>query len=642
MGSRLDLLRKKGVTQFATFVPWQVLESDISHTFSRFLQAVCDRKMKVLLILSPEVGVHYPNSGLPKDIVLRNDNVAQDFTGGTVPAHLPPNLFHLPSYFAPEFSKRYHGFLARLDVIFNDLDRTQRNVLKCVTAVLTGSFWKYYRSPAYCRRTAFSGSAGDYSIHAALAYRQRIEGYFVQKEFADPTASASNRWKTRSLEEVNRRWFYQHAEDSFRHRTSTTLKRRNASLDVLEMELFTPEADPSLAYSRFLQMISGGHADFNRLSRVIEEASMRSAPVSGAPALPFVHWTSMGGFKMLADPEKQFLILKSLLLGGGYQGGVMMDEAEWFALSVQFRNRVETLALALAEGEFVSKNRVLYLTPHLWSQSGNMLDELVRQVGVGLKIVSTVDLVVREVFTRLLVVDPAFILTRDVVQKLTAWAKAGRVVVLPRSPLYTEAGRVELEQVLVHTQRIEVDLGMTYRLHALGDGKLIIYDVGDSFTDHVTLTGEPLSALQTFVTSAVSVAEVESYCHTTDNRLSVIPLERKKGGVAIFVFNDTQTAITADVVFPSEVQISDLGMMLSGGDLDPDHGTEKSRSTRFSLEVPPYGILPLHVEGLNLSDSRERQIAALAASAMKENLAKATLSELPGYNSTEGLSELWN
>ena len=86
IGARLDGLIRQGVTHIATFIPWQAVESDISHTLVRFLQATADRKMTVDLILTPEVGVHYPNSGVPKDLMApkaaSNDNLASHVGGG--------------------------------------------------------------------------------------------------------------------------------------------------------------------------------------------------------------------------------------------------------------------------------------------------------------------------------------------------------------------------------------------------------------------------------------------------------------------------------------------------------------------------------------------------------------------------------
>src|SRR4051794_4915925 len=91
MGARLDELLHSGVSHIATFVPWQAVESDISHTLSRFLQALAERRMTVSLILSPELGVHHVNSGLPKDIFSKAENMARHVGGDCVSASLPPN-----------------------------------------------------------------------------------------------------------------------------------------------------------------------------------------------------------------------------------------------------------------------------------------------------------------------------------------------------------------------------------------------------------------------------------------------------------------------------------------------------------------------------------------------------------------------
>jgi hypothetical protein len=594
--------------------------------------------MKVYLILSPEVGVHYPNSGLPKDIVLRKENMAQHFKLGRVPVNLPPNSFTLPSLFSPEFNKRYSSFLARMDGFFADLAKNQPSLLKGVSTVLTGSYWKYYRSPLASSQSAFGGPAGDYSTHAALAYRQRTEQFFSQREFTDPTPSSANRWKTRLMEDTNRKWFYQHAEDQFRSRSIQMIQRKSSGLNLKEIEVFAPEADPGVSYSNFIQMVSGGHADFSRLSGLIDEMSSRVGFPNSKPVSAFVHWTSMGGFRRLSEAEKQFLILKSLLLTGGQTGGVMLDEAEWFALSSSFRNRVEALARSFKQGEFQLRTQAFYLVPHLWSSYGTLWEELSKRVGAGAKMVSSIDMITRETLSNLLIVDPSFVFTRENVQKLTAWAKAGRIVVIPKTSLYTESARAELDQALAQTKHLDVELGLSYRLHGLGDGKMIVYDVpGDFLTK-----GEPLSSWQSFLNAVLMIAEIENYCRMSDSRLTVIPFERKDHSLAVFVLNGTRRTVNADLIFPVNVQVGDLGVVLSEkqevirADVEP-----MAQANRFSLEVPPFGVLPLSVHGLKLTELREKQLAAQTAKNTRDNVQSAAASELPGVNE-EGIDGVWN
>ena len=622
MRARLDELLQHGISHIATFVPWQAVESDISHTLSRFLQAASDRRMTVSLIVTPEVGVHFPNSGFPKDIVAKKENLAAHVHGGPVIANMAPNAFSLPSLFSSELNKRYTSFLTRIDNFLADLGRSQPELLKGVNIVTTGSIWKYYRSPRSATSGAFWGSAGEYSNSSNLAFRQKIEEFFSTREFADPNLAAANRWKTRNLEETNRRWFFQQAEDQFRAKTFQHLRRKSAYVPATEMELYTPEADPAIFYSSFMQMLSGGNADFEALSELIDEYGSRLSMGSKTKAVPALHWSGLAGFNKLSDSEKQFLILKSLLIMGGQGGGILIDANDWFALSNNFRMRTETLARQLSSGNLRIRTRALYLAPHLWSGASPLWDDLREKVGFSARVVSSVDLVLRERNSEVLVVDPNFIFTRDQILKLIAWARAGRTLVIPRSALYTEAARAELEQVLNSTQRIEMALGVPYRLHGVGDGKLFICDYNDS-----NLSGESMAQWSTFMSSVLSVANVQGYCRVSDSRLTAIPLERRGGGLGLFVLNGTRAKVGGDIVFQEPVRVSDLSVALSAR---PEDATGTDCSPRFSLEVPACGIFPLAVDGQRFMDLEERFLAAEMQDTTAKTVLRAGQSELPG------------
>src|SRR5687768_7691154 len=77
IAERLDRLEKRGVKEITTFVPWQVFEADVAHRLLRFIQAVVERDMEARLIVTPEVGVHYKNSGIPGDILSDREGLSQ-------------------------------------------------------------------------------------------------------------------------------------------------------------------------------------------------------------------------------------------------------------------------------------------------------------------------------------------------------------------------------------------------------------------------------------------------------------------------------------------------------------------------------------------------------------------------------------
>lgn len=613
VGSRLDDLVRKGVTHIVSFVPWQAVETDISQTLPRFLEAVSERRMTISLILSPEVGVHFSNSGLPKDVLAKPENLARNFKNGQVLSTAPPNLFALPSLYAPEFSKRYYNFLSRMDGVFSDLAKNEPQVLDGVTAILTGSFWKYYRAPQTSAFSAFGGPAGDYSASGGVAYRQGVDQFYSQREFSTPDPMAANRWKTSAFEEVNRKWFYQQSEDVFRARSSQLVKRKSRGLALRHIELFTPEADPSFTYSGLLQSLAGGNADFSRLNQILDEMASRASYAGEAPAPSYVHWTSIAGFQTLSDAEKQFLILKSLLLfgaHGGVGGGLLIDVEEWMSLSDSFRARTEAMVRALSNGELRLPNKVTYFAPHLWSTAGTLWEELSRRAGPWARMVSSAEMVLRDTESSLLVVDPSCVLTRELVEKLSAWSRSGRCVVLPNSPLLSDSAREALGEITGasgpngHAQGMEIDLGVRYKIFKQGEGKLIVYDLPEGLGrgNYAPMHGELAGAWQRFLTGVMAISGVQEISHVTgrvsDPKLTLIPVAKKDGGYGIFILNGTSRPVSGDLLFAQEVLVSDLARSFS-----TKRGARGEApavpAKRFALEVPPFGVLPLGIEPSN-------------------------------------------
>ena len=474
IGAHLDDLLRRGVTRIASFVPWQAVESDISHGLPRFLQAACERKMTVSLVISPELGVHFPNSGIPKELVAKPDLLAKNSENGHLISALPPNAFKLPSPFSAEYTKRYYSFLSRMDSLLADLSRSQTGFAEFVKVLLSGSFWKYFRPTRACALEAFAGRGGDFSNAGSLAFRQHLEQFYNQREFQEASTQAANRWRSSYYEEVCRKSFFQQSEEVFRSRSVHQLKKKSRALQVSEIELYTPEADPSMIFSRFLQTIDTGTGDFTKLSEMLDEASLR---IGSGKSVPMIHWSAMGSFsgacatQQLSDSEKQFLILKSLLLVGSRGGSIFIDETQWSALKPSFRARAESYARHLASGDLSFQGEAVYLTPHLWSEPGPLWKELHQAIGARAQMTASFDRACSQRQAKLLVVDPALILTREDVLKLLAWSKSGRTLVLPVTPHLTEAAKHELDQALSCTKKIQVNLGAVYTVHALGDGK---------------------------------------------------------------------------------------------------------------------------------------------------------------------------
>lgn len=606
MGAHLESLSHQGVTRIATFVPWQAFESDISHSLSRFLHAALDRRMSVLLFPVPEPGVHYPCSGFPKDLFKKDDLLARTREGDSVAMTLPPNLFRVPSLLSEDYSKRYYGFLNRFHGFLSDFERNDPRFSANVQTVVTGGYWKYFRSTSDI--DAFSGICGDFSKNGISEMRRRVEEYYAQPEFCEPDASAANRWKVRAFDEANGKWFHQQSEEVARNRAVQVLSRRGVGAGVLSADLYVPEADPSFHYSNVLRMIDGGGADVSRLSELLDSVSARMSSSGTQAHPPFVFWTGMGPFRSLTDSEKQFLILKSLLLMGGRGGGILLEEQEWFALSQAFRSRTETLARSLVDGHLTLPNRVYYLTSHTWSGVSPLGQELSEQAGSDFQITASLDFVTADRQAQLLVVDPMIVLTREKVKRLLSWARSGGVLVLPMTPLYTDAARAELTAAAGSDRHpMQMNLGIPYRLFRLNEGKVVLFDLPEGLNSG----GEISSAWKNFAGSLLSLSDVLRPCRVSDGRLTVVPMLRSIGhgnSVGLFVLNGTARPVTAEIIFGSPVMVSDLAVAM-GSIQERVPGSGSDWSSRFNLEVPPCGVLPLQIHGW-ADDARERRIAA--------------------------------
>jgi len=590
IGAHLDELLRRGVTKIASFVPWQAVESDISHGLPRFLQAACERKMTVSLVLSPEVGVHFPNSGIPKELLAKSDQLAKNSENGNLISALPPNVFKLPSPYSTEYTKRYYSFLSRMDSLLADLSRSQTGFAEHVKILLSGSFWKYIRPTRACALEAFSGRAGDFSNAASLSFRQHLEQFFSQREFQESTPQSANRWRSSFYEDVCRKAFFQQSEEVFRHRSLHHLKKKSSALQISEIELYTPEADPSMVFSRFLQTIDSGAADFSKISEMLDETSFR---IGSGKSVPMIHWSAMGSFsgacatQGLTDSEKQFLILKSLLIVGSRGGSIFMDEAQWNVLKPGFRARVENYARHLAAGDLKHVSEALYLTPHLWSEPGMLWSELAQAVGPRAQLVSSFERAFAERSAKLLVVDPSFILTREDILKLVSWSKSGRTLVVPLTTHLTEAAKLELEKALAGSKKIQVSLGAVYSVHALGDGKWVSY-----------LPSQAGSAPQTqFLTAILAIADLESKISlsaTKNSKASFFALAKRDGGQGLFVLNGSKEKISVEIKMSEVQKIADLSTALAApGSVEP------VEAERLTLDIPPCGILPLSLDSLS-------------------------------------------
>ncbi|MEK6707059.1 MAG: hypothetical protein AABZ06_14875 [Bdellovibrionota bacterium] len=590
IGEKLDQLFRSGIKHVTSFVPWHAVETDISHSLVRFLQAATERNMTVSLVLTPELGLHYPNSGLPKDLI-SDDCTARSNNGGKVVVNLPPNIFALPSFFSQHFNKRLHGYLVKMDSLLCDLDKTDPKISRNLSVVFSGGFWKYYNS-------AVPGPSGDFSPTASTAFRQEVERFFDDREFGNESPGTP-KWKDLGLDSVNRRWFNQQAEEVFRGKVLHVFGRRaqtnqaGLARRTREVEIFTPEADPAFTYSKLLSELASGNPDAVRLSGLISAAATRCSSVAGSAYPPFFHWSSVGNWSSLPDSEKQFVLMKSFLLAAGRGGGVFMDEADWFSLPQAFRARMENLAELFTRGDIKIEHKAFYLSPHAWSACGPLWAELSRQNGFWSQVTADVEVAAHQTNARLVVVDPEYVFTRETVEKLSVLARRGLTVAIPKSHLFSAQARKELEYVTSQAPRIDITLGLHYKLYVVGEGKIVIYE-----TQRDLLKADSAGVVK-FIKDMLAVSEICEQVCVSDRSLTVVPAKLSSGDTAIFVLNESRRAVSGNIVFPRVVEVSDFADIFSSAvpvvpaTIDSKTKGATAFSSRFSVEVGAFGILSL-------------------------------------------------
>lgn len=172
-------------------------------------------------------------------------------------------------------------------------------------------------------------------------------------------------------------------------------------------------------------------------------------------------------------------------------------------------------------------------------------------------------------------------------------------------------------------------MGIPFDLHAMGEGKLVIYDA------HALEKSESSEVAQQFIQSLLSLSAIKNPCVTGDARLEVVGLERRGGGRGIFVLNPTSRPIDAEVLFPNEVRVGDLGEQLGRKSSSPSGAVEpfeSMASQRFRLEAPPCGVLPMEVLDAQWENELERRQAARVMEETERSALIAAEAELAGWS----------
>lgn len=269
--------------------------SDPSRPTATILQKLVKQaaasKLSLRLCVTPELGIGYPNGGVPDELLRERHNLAQDRLGHPFYACVPPNVHPLVSLLAPAVFQRYGHFLLKLtqelSEVFSEGHETD------VELVVTDSLFKHYRNTGLA-----ASDHGDFS----LRHMQFGAGYKKEE------------WTPALAERI----FHSRAFDFLESRF-----RKFPRVKVVSKNLFARES----SHGRLLEELIGSgpnHADLFR-DLIRARASCQIA------------W--LDDLYRLRDRERNFLVSSSLVLFGES----WLNEHDYFSLSDGFRAKMRKL-----------------------------------------------------------------------------------------------------------------------------------------------------------------------------------------------------------------------------------------------------------------------------------------------------------
>ena len=158
---------------------------------------------------------------------------------------------------------------------------------------------------------------------------------------------------------------------------------------------------------------------------------------------------------------------------------------------------------------------------------------------------------------------------------------------------------------------------------------MVLYDLPEENLEK----SELVTSWNKFVTAMISLADVEEVCRLSDSRLDYVAHKKALGqgeGTHLFVMNPTTRTISADLIFKQAVTLFDAANTEGHSKLKP--------MKQFQMTVPPRGVVPLIVQGLN-ADADQRLEAALIAAETKKNIDQIAHEQFAGFDRENDLSQ---
>ncbi len=546
--SAIDRVRESGSTVLACMVPWSHLETDRHHLLQKLVKQAAASGLSLRLCVTPELGIGYPNGGVPDELLRERHNLAQDRLGHPFYACVPPNIHPLVSLLAPAVFQRYGHFLLKLTQELSEV--FAEGFETDVELVVTDSLFKHYRNTGLA-----ASDHGDFS----LRHMQFGAGYKKEE------------WTPALAERI----FHSRAFDFLESRF-----RKFPRVKVVSKNIFARES----SHGRLLEELIGSgpnHADlFRDLIRARSSCS--------------IAW--LDDLYRLRDRERNFLISSSLILFGE----IWVNEHDYFSLSEGFRGKMRKLIKGFSSEETELARPAIALSQNRFAPA-RISALLQDKLGVALKLkTSLADISAQErKHTKLFGVEEGYNLELRQTMELLGLARdRDCTLVLFRSSL-CESGLRELKKL----KTFRLNHGWLFEIGIYPGGGHVLLIEGQ---EHSKLS------MGTLGDSLVSVARIEPFCSFDRGESGVIsvsvdwnlkgesPEEKARGTMkTLFLMNPEPEAKKLTLEFSGRVRIH--GVTQREGE-----GSEQGFGKCFETELPPLSVIPMSLFVERVSQSFDK------------------------------------
>ncbi len=575
--SKLQELVRADIGAVAVFVPWAQVETDIHHLLKRFLKSAYAARIKVRLFVMPELGVSYPNAGVPKDVLLRTNQLATDRLGQVIYNHVAPNIFAMPSFASTEVLKRFGSFLIKVGSILAEVFHEVSTHDFC-EVVVSNSFFNYYRNHGLKWM-----EHGDYSAVQVMAFRD-----FLEREYPTNANTADvEHFKMQLYETYNRHRFSSHVESLLREKTEMVFNRKHSSVRVEHCDVSNPECDPASTYNNILTEVLNLKPSLPRFYASIVESAYRDEKI----------FLSSGGvFRRFSDQEKNFLMLAALV----HSGSLLIVHEDFLRTSLLFQRKLQSVVQFLGANGMHKQREVAYIAASKFAMEEKAFTTLTA-LAPDVVTVSTFQQAMRDVLgaarlkgERLVFIDPKTIVRTQELHQALQWAQQGKVVALP-APLTTSVAnypkevQVALQKFKKQKTALKLNLGTSYEVIDHELGQLVIYDP-QIFWSSLDKTDHEMHGIRQFIQALLGLAEVKPVCSVSDPRVQVVSFLQESNAQSrvLFLMNPHPLEIDAKLSFHNTVALASLPSAGSSG-MTPVLGTT------FDVKVPALGVLSVQM-----------------------------------------------